>query len=552
MEQPSGSATDSGWDLLREGSWDAARAAFDRSLAREETPEALEGLSWAAWWLDDEDAVFTARERAYRLYRAAGNPTAAGRMATWLAVDELDFHGATVVAAAWVGRARRLLEGLEPGPDHGWLAFMEGYMALGAGESEKAGALGIQAAAVGRAWGVADLEMLGLALEGSALVSRARVAEGMHRLDEATATALERDAAIPISSAWTCCFLVTACAAVRDYERAFQWCDRIADFAERYGSRYMRAFCRAEYAAVDLWRGRWREAEELLEAAMADFARSRPAMAAGPAAALAELRRRQSRLAEATELLEKAAGSGAAHLCTARMALDRGDSLQAAELLDRLLRTLPADVGVARAPAIELLVHARSARGEHDEARAALAELREVQGLVGTPALGAGADFAEGVLTAAGGDHEHARALLEDAVDGFDRCGSPYEGALARIALAATLNALERPEAAGREARAAHERLLELGAPADAEKARRVAATATGEPEADGVTPREREVLALLAEGLTNREIAERLVLSEHTVHRHVTNILRKLELPSRAAAAAHAVRSGLAGRPGA
>jgi DNA-binding NarL/FixJ family response regulator len=67
-----------------------------------------------------------------------------------------------------------------------------------------------------------------------------------------------------------------------------------------------------------------------------------------------------------------------------------------------------------------------------------------------------------------------------------------------------------------------------------------------------GVTPREREVLALLAEGLTNRQIAERLVVSEHTVHRHVTNLLRKLDLSSRTAAATYAVRSGLLGDGGA
>jgi DNA-binding NarL/FixJ family response regulator len=45
---------------------------------------------------------------------------------------------------------------------------------------------------------------------------------------------------------------------------------------------------------------------------------------------------------------------------------------------------------------------------------------------------------------------------------------------------------------------------------------------------------------------LTNRQIAEQLGVSEHTIHRHVTNILRKLDLPSRTAAAAYAVRSGL------
>ena len=64
------------------------------------------------------------------------------------------------------------------------------------------------------------------------------------------------------------------------------------------------------------------------------------------------------------------------------------------------------------------------------------------------------------------------------------------------------------------------------------------------------LTPREREVLALVAQGLTNRQVAERLVVSEHTVHRHVTNTLRKLDLPSRTAAAAHAARAGLLDNP--
>ena len=61
-----------------------------------------------------------------------------------------------------------------------------------------------------------------------------------------------------------------------------------------------------------------------------------------------------------------------------------------------------------------------------------------------------------------------------------------------------------------------------------------------------GLSPRELEVLALVAEGRTNRDIAKRLVLSEHTINRHVANILRKLGLPSRAAAASLAGRYGL------
>jgi DNA-binding NarL/FixJ family response regulator len=70
---------------------------------------------------------------------------------------------------------------------------------------------------------------------------------------------------------------------------------------------------------------------------------------------------------------------------------------------------------------------------------------------------------------------------------------------------------------------------------------------ATDSPEASTVlTPRELDVLKLIAQGLSNPEIAERLVLSEHTVHRHLANILAKLGLSSRAAAAAWGVRTGL------
>ena len=530
-----------GWRELRAARWDAARTLFRRAVAVDESPEALEGLSWAAWWLDDGDEVFDARERAYRLYRRRGEAAAAARMATWLAADQLDFRGAWPVASGWLRRAHRLLDPLEPGPEHGWLAFHEGYLAHGDGDTEAASELAAVAARLGRELGVADLEMLGLALEGATLVGCARVEEGMRCLDEATATALEGEAAIPISCAWTFCILVSACTATLDFERAFAWCDRIAEFAERYGSRYMLAFCRTEYGAVEVWRGRWTEAETMLEAAVEDFSRSRPAWAAAPLVALAELRRRQGRPEDATLLLDRAGSSTKAQLCRARLALDRGQAQQAVDLVERLLRRLPADRRLDRVPALELLVHARAACGDLDEGAAALDALRQVERVVGTEPLRACADLAEGVLAAAGGEHDRARTLLEDAVDRFAGSGALFESARARLALATSLVALGRADAAKREAATARDRLVELGAELDAGRARRILETLD-----DGLTPREREVLRLVAQGLTNRQIAERLVVSEHTVHRHVANLLRKLGLPSRTAAAAHAARLGV------
>jgi LuxR family maltose regulon positive regulatory protein len=539
---------------LQEGRWEQARAQFEQALAVAAKPEAVEGLSWAAWWLDDAAAVFGARERAYRLYKEAQDIAGAARMATWLACDELDFHGAVSVANGWLARARRLLDPLEAGPEHGWLAFFDGYLAHAAGQSANAAELGRRSGELGRRFAVPDLEMLGLALEGAALVAQAEVAEGLRCLDEATSVALQGEAEVPISGAWACCFLVGACVSVRDYERAFEWCDRIAEFAERYGSRYMLAFCRAEYGMVHVWRGRWQDAEAVLAASIEDFARSRPAMVGAPLVGLAELRRRQGRLEEAVRLLDRAGAGPAAQVCRARLALDRGETARAVELAERFLRQLSADRRLDRAPGLELLVQARTARGELEEAGSALQALRELGGIVGTEPLRGSVEFAEGVLAAASGEHERARRLLEDAIDRFERGGGPFEEALARIELASTLLALGRAADAEREVEIAVKGLDELGAEHEARRAQRLLQRAVRCADATSplpeLTPREREVLRLVTEGLTNRQIADCLVISEHTVHRHVTNLLRKLDLPSRTAAAALAAGVGLLEEP--
>lgn len=92
-----------GTAALRRGDWDEARREFERAVALRETPEALEGLSWAAWWQYDADVMFEARERAYRHYRAAGRAQDAARMATWLGTDSVDFRGQHAVAEGWLG-----------------------------------------------------------------------------------------------------------------------------------------------------------------------------------------------------------------------------------------------------------------------------------------------------------------------------------------------------------------------------------------------------------------------------------------------------------------
>jgi DNA-binding CsgD family transcriptional regulator len=541
---------DDGLRALAESRWADARDHFESALHLQESPEVLEGLSWAAWWQDDAPLVFEARERAYRLYRGRARVADAARMAVWLAIDHLDFNGASAVANGWLRRARRMLENVEPAPEHGWLAFQEGYLAHLAGDHQTAAERAREAAEIGRRLRVADLEMLGLGLEGSALVATTRVAEGMRCLDEATAAALEGEASVPISCAWTFCFLVSSCLDVRDYERAFDWSDRIAEFAERHGSRYMLGFCRSHYGAVHLSRGRWTDAETEMLQAIAAYERSRPSMAGEPLTWLAELRRRQGRQTDADALLARAGDSLSGHLCRARLAEDRGQVERARELAERCVRQAP-DGSLQVAPALELLVRARLERGDLVAAAAARDALRAIADRADTLPLRASALVADGRIAAARGEHDRSRQALEDAVDAFSRCGTPFEASTARLDLAGTLAAMGRIDGAVAEARIALRGLRALGAAHEADRAHAMLQE-LGTAKRDhaigtsSITPREREVLALLAQGWTNRQIAARLVVSEHTVHRHVTNLLRKLDVPSRSAAAAIAARTGL------
>jgi len=546
-----------GWAALRDGDWQRAQVSFDESLAGEETPEALEGLGWAGHMLNDDRLTFGARERAYRLYLERGDKASAARIAAWLAADCLLFRGEPAVANGWLQRAHSLLEGLETGVDHGWLAIHEGHIAVALEEDTvKARRLAVQAVELGRAFGAPELEMLGLGLEGRALVSEGELEEGMRRLDEATTVALAGEARLLYCVAWACCYLVSACERVRDYERAAQWCARVGEFCGQHDI-FLLNTCRTHYASVLSWQGRWEEAESQLNAAVEGLQASRPPMIGDALARLGELRRRQGRVAEAEELFGRSQTHSISLLGSAALALDRGQSSEALELADRYLRRFSDPSRVERGAGLEFAIRALVHLGEIERATEALEQLREIATRARTrPLLGAVCS-SEGALAVARGDHDAARRSFEDAIDLLVASEARFDAARVRLDLAAALSALGRDDRAKREIEAALASFQELGADGESARAEAMLAKLRGpharRPADVAGTPlgnlstRELEVLSLVAEGLTNHGIAQRLVLSEHTVNRHVANILRKLELPSRAAAASLAGRHGLA-----
>ena len=547
-----------GDDALVRGAWEEARNAFEAALRSRESPEALEGLGAAAWWLDLADLVFDSRERAYRLFLEREDSSDAARVAVWLAWDYWAFRGEGAVANGWLARARRLLKGQPTCYEHAWLEIREGSLCL-LEEGDPVRALRLARAGVRIAQKLknVDVEMLGRAVEGLSLVVSGRVPEGMRILDEVNAAVIAGELTDRIAIGLSGCYLIAACERVRDCDRAAQWCKRLQEFCAKWGLRPLLAVCRTQYASICMWRGTWPEAEKELCAASAELAACRPGMTGEALVRLAELRRRQGRLAEAAALFEQLPPHGQALLGRAELALDYGDPQAAAEQAERYLRHVPAQNRTDRAPGLELLVRAATDVKGWDRAKAALDELAQIAAAVATAPLRASASFALGYVALGNGNADTARGHFEDALDLYTRSGAPFEVGRAHIQLACSLGKLGRIKAAIDEAECATAAFSELKAEMEASRAQDVLEMLTRLQSAEnaqarpagrdgGLSRRELEVLRLVAEGLNNQTIAERLFVSDHTVHRHLANILGKLDVTSRAAAVAQASRRGL------
>ncbi|WP_433171760.1 LuxR C-terminal-related transcriptional regulator [Actinoallomurus sp. CA-150999] len=531
-----------GRDLLRRGAWADARKVFTVALEASDDPAAAEGIASASWWLENDTEVTARYEDAYRGYRAAGDDRGAARVAAWLGNGALQLRGEAAVAQGWFQRAERLLADLPEGEEHGLLSLFKGMAARFRGDVEETDELAARAVEIGRRLGSPDLEVQGMALTGMARIGQGKVADGMRLLDEAAAAALAGEVR-EVGSVWIpTCYLVQGCEQVRDWDRAEQWRARVMDFCRRFdlGSPFSR--CRTHYSTILLWRGDWAAAEaELLHAAKA-LRIQRPMFAAEAWVRLGELRRRQGRWEEAADLFALSRSLPAARIGQAELRLDRDDPDDALDLAGRLLEAIG---GAERGPALEVFVRAGVRTKDPDVVATAVDELAEIAHASGVEAVEAAALWARGVHRAALSDTAQAIPLLENAVELYERAGGPYDAARTRLDLASALLASGRPGPAAEEARAAQDVFERLGATADARRANRLVGRAHSAPTAE-LTPRQVEILRLLAVGLTNAEIADRLVLSEHTVKRHVANILARLGLPTRTAAVAYGSRVGL------
>jgi DNA-binding CsgD family transcriptional regulator len=541
-------------DELEQGRESYARRAWRdtyESLSRADRAaplraEDLELLATSAYMLGRDDDYVSALERAHHAHLEAGEAARAVRGAFWVGLNFL-LRGETSRATGWFGRAQRLLERERRAcVERGYLLIPVLLQHVAAGDAEAAYAAGAEAAEIGERFGDADLLALVVQEQGHALVRQGRVEEGLRLLDE-TMVAVIAGELSPIVTGLVYCNTIAFCQSVHEVRRArewtaalTQWCEQQPDMVAHTG------LCLVHRAEVMQLNGEWPEALEEARLAGRRFALTKNH--AGAAQALyrqGEVYRLLGQFGAAEDAYRNARRGGydpQPGLALLRLAQGKGDAAAAA-IRRMMVETSDA---LKRARVLPAYVEIMLAVGDAEAAGSARAELQEIAERWEGGMIGAMAAHAQGAVDLGEGDAHAALVELRQAGQAWRELEAPYEVARVGVLTALACRELGDEDSAAMELEAARGIFERLGAAPDIARVDSLARPTARPGDTHGLTPRELQVLRLVATGETNKAIAAELVLSERTVDRHVSNIFTKLGVSSRAAATAYAYEKQL------
>jgi DNA-binding NarL/FixJ family response regulator len=535
-----------GQTALEGARWEVAADLFRKLVALAPSPEAFDGLGRALWWLGEVEEALTAREQAYVGYKAEGEMDQAAKTALWLAEEYRSAMGRSSVAGGWLERAGSLVTGEPTATVQGWLALTRSRHSTDFSRMEL---LAIQALELGRKGADPDLEIRALSRLAVALVGAGRVEEGLARFDEAMVAATAESQATLETIGETYCDGFAMLELIGDSSRLEEWSAEMMRYMARHDYGPLVAFCGACCGELFAAAGDIEGAERELRRALDKLERTTgTARCVHPAASLAQLRLMQGRVEDAVRLIAGFEGRPEIARAEAAVALASGKTETAIAILERHLALIGND-GLASVPYLVALVDAYLVVDDGLAADEASDRLMSIAMRGDLPVTRAHALAAAGQTALARGDPK-ARSLLEEALGVFTKQRLPLDAATVRLLIARALSE-EAPQMAIVEASNALAELERFGArhKADAAAALLRGLGVTGPPgpkHADVLSRREKEVLALLGDGLTNREIADRLYISSKTVDHHVSRVLTKLNLRNRSEAAAYSVRAAI------
>jgi DNA-binding CsgD family transcriptional regulator len=531
-------------DAAPQRTWAETYEALSTRDASELSPRDLERLADAAWWLSRMEESIAARQRAYTGSASAGDAEHALGMAARLSIDHFT-RGDPAIGAGWLMKAQRHAEEVPEGAGHGFLLIVEATVARHMGDLSRSRELVDRAVELARRFGEPDMMAMAIHTKGILLILAGDVAAGVALLDEAM-TSVVAGQLSPFFTGIVYCNVIGTCLEIADVRRADQWSEAARVWCETLPPESpFPGMCRINRAEVARLRGAWPEAEAEATRASEELMGFDPMGAAQAIYETGEIRRRIGNLAGAEECFARAREIGfdpQPGLALLRSAQGNTDAALKA------LQVAVTAVGESR------LQRARLLAASVDVAIAVPDLEAATEAVVQLSALAAGSDapILEATAVTAAGAVALARGETLAAVDGVRRACAmwrdlrlPYEAARARMLLGLALRASGDEDDARLELRSAASAFEQLGATPEARIAGDLLPGTAPLP--GGLTPREAEVLRLVASGRSNRDIAAALVISEHTVARHLQNMFTKLDVSSRSAATAFAFEHGLA-----
>ena len=499
----------------------------------------LELLATSAYMLGRDDEWMQGLGRAHNLYAAAGQARRAASCAGWIGTN-LALRGEVGGATGWFARAQRLLEkhGRDC-PERGYMLLPVMFQQEAAGDFAAAAATASAAAEIGQRFGDADLFALAGQGQGYLLIKDGRIREGLGLLDEAM-VAVTTGELSPIPTGLVYCGVILACQEAYELGRAREWTAALTRWcADQPDLVAFTGRCLVHRAEIMQLDGAWSDALEEARRAGLRFVETRNSAAGLAHYRQGEVLRLQGEFDAAEEAYREASRSGwepQPGLAQLRLAQGRADVAAAA-----ILRaTGEVSERLKRAGLLAACVEIMLAVGDGEKARGACGELAEIAEGYESVMLVAMVEQARGAVDLAEGDARSALVSLRGALRRWQGLDAPYEAARVRVLVGLACRALGDDDTAAMELEAARAVFAELGAVPDLARLDSLAPTPAA-PDTHGLTPRELEVVRLVAAGGTNKAIAAELVLSERTVDRHVSNIFAKLGVSSRAAATAYA-----------
>jgi DNA-binding CsgD family transcriptional regulator len=513
---------------------DLAAADAVRSLADAD----LEALGRSASMTGRDAEAFEVLERVYTMALTVDDPLRAAEAAFWCGF-RLASLGERGRADAWLARSARLAEKYGDCAVVGYLLLPTVHRKLSRGDAPGAHSAAMEAFAIGERFRETDLCALALQLAGRVLIEQGDVVGGVQLLDEAMLIATT-EPVTELVRGLVYCAVIGSCSSVFLVDRAREWSDVLDAWCKsQVQLGIFSGTCRVHRAELMRIGGAWSDA--MTEASLVRSTANVPEIDRAAASyEEAEIYRLRGQTAQAELAYARASEFGAnPQPGLALLRLGQGDIEAAAGAIRRSVDGARTPLGRARClPAhIEIML----AAGDRAEASAAALDLSDIAATFGTPVLLAMAAHARGLVALADADAHTAIAELGEALQIWLALPAPYAAAQVRVALSEAYLALGDTDGARLEHEAAQRVFASLDARADLDPL-----DPPVDPTSGPLSERELQVLRLVAAGETNRAIGSELGLSMRTVDRHMSNILTKLAVPSRAAATAYAYENGL------